>query len=284
MCLGLVLTSQDTYTHDCSECETLDYEIEYVIISEGQSNTITSNCLGWYNGQRDRTEYATPMVQIWNNSSAAINASSFQSYIPCVTSGYTYQSRGFDFHMAEPMSKLLGKRVHVIKVSNGGSYMADVERTPPNSWHPDNEPMWDIRVREIKEALANINRVEDCVRYEAKVIGQFWIQGTSDAIDSLRAISYKDNLTLFVNNTRDLIGYEVPFFTWQFPDGSQTQYQSIVKQGAIDATDALTCAFAVNMDTLVFSNDGIHLTDHSSDEVGRMLYDAWLSNSQCWNY
>lgn len=277
---------QDSYSDSCEPCAEMKYEVEYVIISEGQSNTITSNCLGWYNGQRERTEYATPLVQIWNNSSSAINADRWESYIPCVTSGYTYQSRGFDFQIAEPMTKreIFGKRVHVIKVSNGGSYLADVPRNPPNSWHPNNQPMWDIRVREINQALAKINRVENCTKYEYLVVGQFWIQGSDDAIDSLRAIAYKDNLETFVNKTRELIGYDVPFFTWQLPDGSVTPYQYIVKQGAIDACNNLNCAFSVNMDTLVFGSDGIHLTDESSDAVGQMLYNEWVNNSQCWNF
>ncbi len=158
-----------------------------------------------------------------------------QGYLDC---GHTNSlgSFGPEATAAELISQSFGSRVAVYKYAVGAAAMH-------NHWLPGRDYYRDMTN---KLALALAQLQSEC-GVTGRVVGLFWTQGESDALDGVNyASDYGSNLVNFVSAWRANLGYRVPFVFAQILP--QWPNSALVRVGQRQLTNWIADVQMVDMD------------------------------------
>jgi Domain of unknown function (DUF303). len=165
-----------------------------------------------------------------------------------------------------------GNNISVIKCTYAGTNLA-------KDWirgATTGNQLYSVMMKQIDSALQQLTKAG----YKTKIIGFFWMQGESDAEDSVFSKNYKANLARFISNLRsDLGNGKMPFILGRIGGKSSYPYKEIVRKAQVDITVADTLVKWVNTDDFQFDTDNIHYLAPSVITLGTRMAAAWLSVS-----
>jgi hypothetical protein len=97
----------------------------------------------------------------------------------------------------------------------------------------------------------------------------FWVQGEGDAAPYFKAIKYRDNLTNLIQNFREDIGQQVPFYANRLHNDLARDNVAVV-QSAQDYVDQnVPGTRQVLINDLQLQGDSVHFTFETQFELGR---------------
>lgn len=106
-----------------------------------------------------------------------------------------------------------------------------------------------------------------------KAAGVLWYQGCSDTDTLTQARTYQENFARVVESTRQDLGYEIPFFTFQinrFVDGAIDEAWGLVREAQRTAAHEIGQVYVLSTTNCGMS-DGIHNNAHANAQLGERM-------------
>jgi hypothetical protein len=172
---------------------------------------------------------------------------------------------------------MTGKKIALIKISKGGTYLGKAaEWLPPSSNNGTGGTLYQSMMGSIDAALKAFNSAFDTTQYAPKWAGFVWLQGEFDAMDQTIANKYETNLTNLIKDIRTKTGAaDLPVILPMIDVQSNWQYNSIVRAADIAVRNKLQNVDT--MDTKGLPTNRIHYSAAGQVKIGTISAQRWLA-------
>jgi hypothetical protein len=220
-----------------------------VFVLAGQSNMVGARC---------RAEELPKELQGEQPAALVFTPKGWVPLKPGIT-----EAKGFgpEISFGAQMSKSLGEPIGIVKVSKGGTNLAE-------QWAPNRKNSLYAKLREAVKAAAKSRKIE--------VVGMVWMQGGADARDPDMTKAYQGNLENLIKTARKDFGNPDMAFVCGRSAAPEKKYANIAAVRAAQEGIGLPGYAWVDHDRIPMGSDGVHYSTEGQVQAGRIFAEAML--------